>query len=394
MKFKTYIIIVGALLPFMAFSQTRSINLEEALRLAKENYPAIRAAQLKIQKYDQLKSTAFDLGTTSIATGKEDIKNNRAGAVVNIGVTQSDIDLLGIFAKRKYQKSQSKVAQVEYQLTSKNLDLLVRKAFDFFLQKKEMLEVYKQIDTVYANFLNSAELRYKTQETSKLALLTAKAKYSDLKLQIQLLQGEQEAAMTNLNQYLGLKEAFTVYEAYENAFDLAAISLENNSDLALQKAQIQQAEREWKMQKSSLLPKFSLAYTNKKIEGISGYHSYEVGLSIPLLSGTTAQNKAFKTQWKIEQEQLKTKQIELESVYLQKKIQIENLKDRLSYYQEHLLPLSNEQINAFRLAYKLGEIDYLEFIQGIENSLKTKIDYINTHWQYRMAVAEILRMVE
>ncbi len=392
MKLKTYTIILSALLPLMGLAQSRSISLEEALRLAKQHYPQMQAAQLNIDKYDKLKATAFDLGTTSVVTGKEDIKNNRAGAVVNFGVSQSDIDILGIASKRKYQQSQAEVAQVEYRLTEKNIELVVRQAFNNLLQKKELLRVYQQIDTVYVNFLKSAELRYKTEETSKLALLTAQAKYNELKLQLTQLEGEQQSAMVNLNQYLGLEEDFTIYETPEIWPDLETVTMEGNTDLALMQAKIQQAKREWKVQKAAILPKFSATYTNKKIEGISGYHSYELGLSVPLLSGAWAQQKASKIQWQIEQEDLKTQQINLESSYLQKKIEINNLKDVVAYYEEHLIPLSNEQIKAFSLAYKLGDINYLEFIQGIENSLNTKIDYINAHAQYRSAFTDILRM--
>lgn len=379
-------------MPLIGNAQNKIITLEEALKLAKQNYPAIKAAQLNIEKQQKLKSSAFNFGTTSVTTGKEDIKGNKVGAVNNFSIAQSDIDILGMVAKRKYQQAEVDVAKAEYQLTEKNIEFLVRKAYNNLLQKQELLGVYRQIDTVYANFVKSAELRYQTEETSKLALLSAKAKYNELELQIKQLQGENKAATNNLNQYLWIKEPFIV-DTKEPLQVLENTTIDGNIDLILMKKQLNCTEKEWKMECAGILPKFSASYTNRKVDGVSGFYSYEAGISIPLFSGAISKSKAAKTQTLIEQENLKTKRIAIESELQQKLIAINNLKELRKYYKEQALPLANEQINASKLAYRLGEINYLEFIQSIESSLKTKIDFINTNAQYRTAVAEILRLI-
>lgn len=379
-------------MPLIGNAQNKIITLEEALKLAKQNYPAIKAAQLNIEKQETLKSSAFDLGTTSITTGKDDVKGNNTGAVTNFGIAQNDIDLLGIAAKRRYQNSEVAVAKATYQLTENNIDLLVRNAFNNLLQKKELLNVYRQIDTVYANFVKSAELRYKTEETSKLALLSAKAKYNELELKIKQLEGENKAASANLNQYLWITEPFDISAGKETMLQGEA-SVNNNSDLILKEEELKRAEQEWKMQRAGVLPKFSASYQNRKVADVSGFYSYEVGISIPLFSGTRSKSRAAKTQMLIEQENLNTQRISLKSELAQKTIAINNLREVRKYYQEQALPLSNEQINASKLAYRLGEINYLEFIQSIESSLKTKIDFINTNAQYRTAIAEAIRLI-
>ncbi len=391
MKHLNKIVFFLMLLPLSGIAQQKVIRMQEALDLALQNYPAIKAAKLNIQKQETLKSSAFDFGVTSISTGKDDVKDGNAAGVINFAVSQSDIDFLGIIAKRKYQQSAIDVAKAAYQVTKNDIELLVRSAFNNLLQKKELLKVYQQIDTVYINFEKSAELRYKTEETSKLALLSARAKHSELKLKIKQLQGENLAAVNNLNQYLWLNEPFTVIA--EEPEQVLNKNIDNNSELQLMQKQLKRAEREWKMERAGQLPKFSATYQNRKSGGVSGFYSYEVGISIPLFNGTRSKSRAAKTQMLIEQENVNAKRIALKSQLSQKLIAINNLQEVKKYYIEKALPLASEQITASKLAYRLGEINYLEFIQSIETSLNTKIDYINANAEYRTAIAEAIRLM-
>ncbi len=387
----TFVFIIWLSISLKGNSQIKTININDAINLAIENYPAVKAAKLNIEQKQKLKNSAFDFGITSISTGKDDIKNGEPDAVINFGISQSDIDILGIAPKIKYQNSEINVAKIEYEVTANNIELLVRKAFNNLLLQQELLKVYQKIDTVYANFVKSAELRYKTEETSKLALLAAKAKYNELELEIKRLQGEKKAAIENLNQYLWLNEPFTIIEKEEEL--TVSNDINDNIELKLMREQVNKSEKEWKMERSALLPKFNLTYQNKTFGNVSGYYSYELGLSIPLFNGIKRKSRASKIQILINHENLNARRIALKSELSQKIIAINNINEVKKYYKKHALPLANEQINASKLAYRLGEINYLEFIQSIESSLKTKIDYINVNSEYRTIFAEALNII-
>ena len=79
------------------------ISLQEAVKLAKSNYPLLKQKQLEITKQEQLKSTAYDFGTTQIFTGGEEIDNGN-GIYTTIGIGQSNIDVFGIGSKKKLQE--------------------------------------------------------------------------------------------------------------------------------------------------------------------------------------------------------------------------------------------------------------------------------------------------
>jgi len=372
--------------------QEKKITIKEALSLAKKNYPAIKAAKLNVIKQNKLKSSAIDLGMTSITTGQDDVKDGNKGGVTTFGISQSDIDIFGILSKNKFQNSEINVAKAEYKLTEANVKLYVRKAFNNLLEIEDLLSVYMKIDSVYKNFVSSAELRYSTGETSKLALLSAMTKYDKLKLQVKKLIGEKAIAKSNLNQYLLIKEPFVIVDSIE-IFDISINSFENNSDMLLMQEKLNRSEKEWKMQRAAILPKLSVLYQNRKVSGVSGYYSYEAGISIPLFNGTRSKTRAAKTQMLIEKENMNTKMISLKTELSQKLIALDYLQELRDYYIEHALPLSLEQINASKLAYRLGDINYLQFIESIESSLKINLDYINTNSQYRNAKAELMKLI-
>ena len=370
----------------------KKITIKEALNLAKKNYPAIKAAKLNVIKQNKLKSSVIDLGITSITTGQDDVKDGNKGGVTTFGITQSDIDIFGILSKNKFQNSEINVAKAEYQLTEANIELFIRKAFNNLLEIEELLSVYIRIDSVYKNFVSSAELRYSTGETSKLALLSATMKYDQLKLQVKKLMGKKAMAKSNLNQYLLIEEPFVIVDSNE-IFDIPLNNLDHNSDILLMKEKLNRSEKEWKMQRAAILPKLSVQYQNRKVSGISGYYSYEAGISIPLFNGTRSKTRASKTQMLIEKENLNTMRVSLKSELSQKLIALSYLKELRDYYINHALPLSLEQINASKLAYSLGEINYLQTIESIESSLKINLDYINTNSQYRNAKAELIKLI-
>jgi cobalt-zinc-cadmium resistance protein CzcA len=183
-------------------AQENTVTLEQALIRAKENYPSLKAASLDVAKQKALKATAYDLGSTSIYTGKEEAGNGTVGIQTQIGVTQSEIDLFGIPAKNNLNKSRTNLAFSKLELTENELVRNVSLAWYRTLVARKQTELYKQLDSVYTNFLKAAELRFKTQQTSKVEYLSASAKYKELMVNVKQAESEYLASLQILNQYL------------------------------------------------------------------------------------------------------------------------------------------------------------------------------------------------
>jgi cobalt-zinc-cadmium resistance protein CzcA len=65
------------------------------------------------------------------------------------------------------------------------------------------------------------------------------------------------------------------------------------------------------------------------------------------------------------------------------------LKQVIDYYRNEALPLAEEQIQATNLAYKLGSIDYVQFIQNLESAITTKQDFLKQQAEYLELSAQL-----
>ena len=360
-------------------AQVPVLTLQQALERAKENYPAIKAAQLEIERQDALKATAIDLGTTSVYTGKEEIGNGAPGINNQIGINQSEIDILGIVSKNKLAKSRSQKAISGLDLTEAMVAKNIRIAWYRAVYAKEQWLLYQQLDSLYANFQKAAELRYKTQQTSKIEYLSAATKYQELMIEIKTAESNYRAALQILNQYLLFDGDFEIENAGSDLYSVSELtdSLNRSPELKYYSSMIDVSMAEWKAEKAVFLPKFDVGYVKQAIDGNSGYHGWQVGVSMPLLFfSQSGKTKASKINYQIASKQFEQKRVEVNTEYRQLLSRYIIMSDVIDYYNDKALQLADEQIEASNLAYRLGSIDYVQFIQNIESAIKIKQEYL------------------
>ncbi|MDE5417634.1 CusA/CzcA family heavy metal efflux RND transporter [Labilibaculum sp. DW002] len=380
-------IVTFSVLPNELSAQDSSINLQQAIERAKENYPSIKAAQMEVDKQKALKATSYDFGSTSIYTGKEEVGNGSAGVQNQLGIVQSDIDIFGIPAKNKLVSARTQQAESGQKLTEYSLARDVSMAWYNAVFAKQQFQLFKQLDTLYANFQKAAELRYKTQATSKIEYLSASAKYKELQVNIKKAESNYYASLQILNQYLLYPTEFDVniQNLEKNVFDIisARDSLNGSPLLNYYSTGIDVAESAWKVEKSNFLPKLNLGYKLQSVDGKSGFYGWEAGISVPLLFfSQSGKTKATKINLQIVGQQYEQKKLEIKARYNQQISRYLTLQDVLRYYQGEALPLAEEQIQASNLAYRLGSIDYIQFIQNMEMAIKTKQDFFKQQVEY------------
>ncbi len=366
-----------------------SLDLRKAQALALKNYPALKAGQINIERQKAMRASAIDLGETSIFTGAEEV-GQTVGVRNIIGVEQSAIDLLGIPARSRLVISNIDLAQAQYELTKADLLRQVSFAWADAWTYKELSLLYRMLDSLYQNFLKIAEIRYESQQTSKIEFLTAETKYAQVKLQIENIKSKYRSALINLNQYLML-------DTLRNVGDISLDTLPMDWDDSLvispvidySKKQTQVYEAQWKATRASLLPKFNLSYIAQNIDGQKGYFSWQVGISIPINPASGARIKSIRLGYEMSKYNLKETQLQVNAQYTALLNNLIVLKQMINYYEQNAVPVAKEQFKAALLGYKLGSIDYLQFIQNIENAMKTREDYIHTANQYLKTIFQI-----
>jgi cobalt-zinc-cadmium resistance protein CzcA len=342
---------------------------------------------LEVDKQEALKATAYELGTTSIYTGKEEVGNNAPGIQNKIGIGQTDIDLFGIPAKSKLANSRTKQALSGQELTEYSLARDVSLAWYNAVHAKQQWQLFKDLDTLYTDFQKAAELRYNTQATSKIEYLSASAKYKELQVNLKKAESNYLANLQILNQYLLYPIAVDVniQDLGQYAFNIVSEidSLSESPLLNYYSTGIDVAESAWKAEKANFLPKLDLGYKWQSVDGNSGFYGWEVGISVPLaFFSQSGKTKASKIDFQIANQQYEQKELELKAGYNEQISRYLTLQQVINYYQKEALPLADEQIQASNLAYRLGSIDYVQFIQNTEAAIRTKQDFLMQQAEY------------
>ncbi len=389
-----FLIVAGISFSGKLNAQENVITLDKAIEKAKENYPSLKAAQLEIDKQKALKNTSYDFGITSLYTGKEEVGNGLVGIQNQIGIKQSDIDIFGISSKKKLAETRTERAIAGKTFTEFSLIRNVRIAWYKAVYMKNQLVLLKQIDSLYEHFQKAAEIRYNTGQTSKIEYISALTKYKELQVNIKTAESNYKASLTELNQYLMLSNDFEI-ETNDTEPDLFNIlskldSINSNPVINYFEKSTVVAKYLWKKEQAGYFPKIDVGYVKQSLGGVSGFYGWEVGISAPLLffekSGRT---KASKLNYQISQQQLIQKNLEVNTEYNRLINSYTALNELIEYYKKEALPLANEQIKASDLAYKLGSIDYVQFIQNIDAAVNTKQEFLKRQTEYFKLSAQL-----
>jgi cobalt-zinc-cadmium resistance protein CzcA len=368
------------------------ITLEEAVTMSKENFPLLKAKALEITKQESFKSSVLDLGTTKVFTSGDEIGDNR-GIYTPIGLGQQNIDLLGISAKNKLLKQKVAVAESALLVSELQLELEVKKAWATAYVANQKLNLYKELDSVYGTFLSAVSLNYEVESISKLEYASAKNQALQISNSFRQYESEFQISLEHLNLWLASKEFYTVPDDHVEQKLTAlptAEGLLNHPELLLVSKELDKTEAAYTAAKADLLPKFNIQGGLQRVNGNSGFYSYQAGISIPLLSGEEQSlAKASKVNTQIVQLNASYKQ-ELLTSKLQQALQRYNTnKVSWEFYKDDALQLAKQQRDGALLAYKEGAIDYAAFTQIIKEAIDVELHALQALDQYLISLFQL-----
>ncbi|KJD33786.1 multidrug transporter AcrB [Tamlana nanhaiensis] len=354
----------------------KEVTLSEAVSMSKTNYPLLKQKQLEIDKQESLKAAAYNFGTTQIFTGGEEI-NSENGVYTLLGLGQSNIDVFSIGAKRQLQSQRIKLAQKALQLSTIEIELEVKKAWANCYKAKQNYQLYKELDSIYSNFEQAVTLNYEVEAISKLEYAAAKNQVFQIKNKTTQAYQDYRIAIQQLNLWLFDEALFTVSDALDTEIILETETsiLNTHPNLSISKNQMEVAQAEIKTAKAANLPKFNLQGGLQKVNGNSGFYSYQAGISVPFLSGTNkAKIKSAKINSEISESVFQYKKQEIQSQFNQAKAQFIKWKTAWEFYKNDVLPLTRDQRTGALFAYKEGEIDYATFTQMVKEAVQSQLD--------------------
>jgi cobalt-zinc-cadmium resistance protein CzcA len=389
-----------------AQTEGKQISLEEAISLAKKNNIEIQSDQLNIESNIALKKSVFMLpkANLNLQIGEYNSVNQDNA----FQISQSIPFPTYFSAQSNLVKAEITESQIRKQVTENEIKSQVQ---FYYSQLQYLNSIEKQLislDSLYLDFVNASELRYKTGETNLLEKTTAETKHAQLQLKLKQNETGQKQAYSSLKLLLNLNEDFVIEEGKElqpleilGSIDTSAVT--NNSSLKLMFQQVMIADKNKKLEKASALPDINLGYFNQTLigyqtingndvffDGNNRFTGFNIGMSIPLtFFSNSAKVKSMEyTRLSLEKEAEYSKdalQTQLQNAYDEYSQKL----DQYSYYRNTALTNAEIIINTAKISYKSGDIDYIEYLQALQTTSEIQLEYLNSINQLNQSIIHI-----
>ena len=366
------------------------IGLKAAIDTALKNNLSVKNEQLKAQYQQLLIKTAVALPKTSITA--------EAGQINSI-YTDTKFGLAQSFSMPQLYTRQKELLQQEWK--SSLLNVSVREA----LLKKQVAQVFyhmryaeqkkallQYIDSLYTSFYKKAALRLAKGESNVLEKASAETQLGQINIQLHQLQQDLAILQEQFRLLLGTDDGYVpAADSYRMALTVLSDSSSLATHITIQSIQQQQqiAAAGIRLEKSRLLPDFSIGYSNASIKGTGAdnkvygagnrFSAVQLGIGIPVFA--RAQKE------KINSAKF-ARQIAENNYAMGLKTLQTDYQSALAEYNKYLQAVQYFETSGLKNAALIsatanqqlanGSINYLEWVQVINQAVTVKSDYIES----------------
>jgi cobalt-zinc-cadmium resistance protein CzcA len=382
------LIIISAICIICGISTAQvPVSLKAAVDTALKNNLLVKNEQLKAQYQQMLIKTATVLPKTNIMADAGQI--NSIYTDTKFGVTQN-------FSLPRVYTSQKELLQQEWK--SSVLSVAVKEALlkkqvaqlfytmVYVEQKKQLLQY---LDSLYTAFYKKASLRLEKGESNLLEKVSAETQLGQINMQLQQLQ--QDAAVLQI-QFQLLLNSTTLFvpKPQPVKMELTATAdttkLKDHATIQLIQQQEQIALASIAVEKSKLLPDLLAGYSNTSIKGTGAdnkiygsgkrFNAIQIGISIPLFAKAQKEKiNSAKFSRQIAEHNYTAGLQNIQSEYAAAVAQYNKYKQTVQYFETAALKNASVIISTANQQLANGNINYLEWVQLINQSLIVKSDY-------------------
>lgn len=377
---------------FSGMAQETPKTLEQLQQIALENNLGLKSSALQKDEAEALIGSAFSLDKTHIFYEYDE--NNIAPNNLPLdmyGVQQDILFPTIYFAQKKLNQRQYEMQSSQHELQIKRTKGQVATAYYQFQFESNRAEVYRKLDSLYANFAHAAQRRFELGETNYLEKITARAKQRKLETDYNQSQQDVEIALKQLKILLQSKDSLQLERQPLEKLSLSIEGLESHpaTEYFKNRKDFFQAKRS--LEQQHLLPDISFSYAIGSNSTLNeNLHKYQVGVKIPLFFGGNASKiKASKFAMEISEQQAEDFKLQFASKQSQLIGELAKYEAALKYYEEEGKTLSEEILKTANGSFKNGEIDFFQYIQSLENVYEIELQYLDNLNKYNQTVIAI-----
>ena len=384
---------VSLLLALMCFGAVNiqaqeKVNLKAAIDTALKNNLAVQNEKLRSAYQQKLIGSSASIPQNSLSTEFGQINSNYKDN--KFGLSQS-------FNFPTVYSNQKKILNEEWKASVWNVSLVeaeieqkVSQVYYTIIFLKEKRKLLMTADSIYSEFENKANIRFKNGESNVLEKATAQTQRGSILLQLKSLNEELELAKLKFQLILNTSIRIEPMDSpilmkLPNDFGVPTFQAHPMLKISEQMKIIAAANT--RLEKSKMLPELNLGYFNSSIQGTGAddisypsskrFSSGHIGIGIPIFSGAQkARISASKVTEMIAENEYQNQLKTLENNYLSAQRQYENYLQTLNYFKNNSLQEAKTIREAANKQFANGEINYLDWVMLINQAILIQSDYL------------------
>lgn len=398
---KTILLLISLSVGVATVQAQTTISLKAAIDSALNQNPAAMAAKLKTSAAKALEASATEIPLTNISA--EYGKINSVSNDTKFGLSQAVA--FPVVYKRQKELLQAHTASFALNENVVKAELKKQVTFLYYqmlvLQKRK--ELLLQADSLYQNFLQKQNQRFKAGDANILEKTTAETQLMQVQSQLSQLDIDYKIVQVQFSRLLNSTVTFIPVDD-KVKIDLAQKPDAANYPAVKLKAQQQSIPlKEIEAIKTKNLPQFSVGYTNQSISGIQNVNGVDksftganrfsaasVGLNIPLFNkANKARIAAGKINYTVAKTEYEDVLKQYESTIQQLLLRKEKQESQLVYFEKAALVQAKTITDNANLQFANGAINYLEWIMLTNQAISIKAEYITAINEWNNTVIEL-----
>jgi heavy metal efflux system protein len=385
--------------------QTQKVSLKQAIQLALDSNLSVRSSAYSVEAQKALKKASWDIPKTNI--------EGQYGQF-NSYTKDNSFTVSQSFAFPSVYTNQSKLANAnvkssEWQLKSSQLEIATQVKQVYwqlaYLYSKQKLLQYQ--DSLYSGFFRAAELRAKIGETTQLEMISARSQSLEVKNQLQEVNADIVIFNQKLQTLLNTKTSIAINDSVLKSIEFPALAQTNdvkaNPSVAYVQQQIETSRYEKQLERSKMLPDFSVGYFSQTMRGVQDvngvsqtfgngdrFTGFQAGIAIPLwIFPYSAKTKSAALKEEVAKTNVEFYTQSVSGNYNALMGEYKKYSNSVAFYEKQVLPEATSIIEQAGRSYKVGAMDYLDYIVSLNRALSIKQNYLDALNNYNQTIINI-----
>jgi len=366
------------------------LPMDSVIARALRSHPSMTAAELSVQEQDALRNTAFNLMPLNAQYTQGQIQGPYRSDI-NLQATTGFAFPTTIARRAGYLKESLELAQSEKLGTAAYVKESAGGAFLQWAMGVEQVRMLQGLDSTYASMTAYATQRFEVGETGRLERSSAQSRAELVKLRVLQAEADLQAYVAEVERWAGaLNGAVPMPEELRNSAQVPDPAGGTDPLLATMEQRTQQAEAEWKWQRSQWAPNLQGGGFYQTFNGTSPFTGFLFGATMPLPgSGQGARTKAARLRTEIAAQELDASRLQRKSELASTSARLARLQESLSYFERTGTSMADILIQDAELAYKAGEADYFQFTQGIEQAFQLNAEHLRVRYELAITILHL-----